>query len=140
MIDRILTLFLSFLLVTVFVTGLVSCTDEAKSGLTVLTDVKGVPDNAENALDNNDKGGGNGSVGDRNDENNEHGNISGVSSKGDIILNTSSKKIHLTSECRYVGSMKESNKLVKPRSELESYLKNGYSVCSNCNKNYQIDD
>ncbi len=140
MLKRFLTLFLSALFIIASAVGFVSCKVGETSDLTVLTDVKGIPDKAEDALDKNDNGGANGSVDAGNDEKNESENDSGTSSEGDIILNTSSKKIHLSSECGYASSMKESNKLVKPRSELESYLENGYSVCSNCNKKYQIDD
>ena len=124
MLRRIFVLLLSIVLAL----GLVSCKTNENSGLTVLTDVKGIPDKAEGSVDNSDE----------KDSETEDGS-EGVSDK-DIIINKSSKKIHLSSECGYAGTIKESNKLIRPRSELESYLSDGYSICSNCNKKYQNDD
>ncbi len=123
---RILILLLAFLLAA----GLVSCKANKNSGLTVLTDVKGIPDEAEDSVDNSDNS-------DKNDGENENGESGSQDvSDEDIIINKSSKKIHLSTKCSYAGTIKESNKLVRPRSELESYLADGYSICSNCNKNY----
>lgn len=127
MLKRILILLLALVLAT----GLVSCKANENSGLTVLTDVKGIPDEAEDAKDNSDK---------IDSETEDNGNGSENVSDEDIIINKSSKKIHLSTKCSYAGTIKESNKLVKPRSELESYLSDGYSICSNCNKNYQNDN
>jgi hypothetical protein len=124
MLKRIFVLLLLFVLAI----GLVSCRSNNDSGLTVLTDVKGIPDKAEDSVDKSDE----------KDNETEDGS-EGVSDE-DIIINKSSKKIHLSSECGYAGTIKESNKLIKPRSELESYLSDGYSICSNCNKKYQNDD
>lgn len=124
MLKRIFVLLLLFVLTI----GLVSCRSNNDSGLTVLTDVKGIPDKAEGGVDNSDE----------KDNETEDGS-EGVSDE-DIIINKSSKKIHLSSECGYAGTIKESNKLIRPRSELESYLSDGYSICSNCNKKYQNDD
>ena len=124
MLRRIFVLLLLFVLAI----GLVSCRSNNDSGLTVLTDVKGIPDKAEGSVDNSDE----------KDNETEDGS-EGVSDE-DIIINNSSKKIHLSSECGYAGTIKESNKLIRPRSELESYLSDGYSICSNCNKKYQNDD
>ena len=127
MLRRIFVLLLSIVLAL----GLVSCKTNENSGLTVLTDVKGIPDEAGNSDDNSDKN-------NSGNEDSESGS-EGVSDE-DIIINKSSKKIHLSSECGYAGTIKESNKLIRPRSELESYLSDGYSICSNCNKKYQNDD
>ncbi|MBQ1226251.1 MAG: hypothetical protein IIU77_03965 [Clostridia bacterium] len=124
MLRRIFVLLLLFVLAI----GLVSCRSNNDSGLTVLTDVKGIPDKAEDSVDKSDE----------KDNETEDGS-EGVSDE-DIIINKSSKKIHLSSECGYAGTIKESNKLIRPRSELESYLSDGYSICSNCNKKYQNDD
>ncbi|MBE6607512.1 MAG: hypothetical protein E7633_03005 [Ruminococcaceae bacterium] len=141
MFKRILILLLSILLVTVSAVGFVSCESKDDSGLTVLTDVKGIPDAADDALDKNNNGiNDSGSENDSGNGNQNSEDGSGNVSDDDIIINKSSKKIHLSYECRYAGTIKESNKLVKPRSELESYLENGYSICSNCNKNYQNND
>lgn len=128
MLKRILILLLAFVLVT----GLVSCNKANKnSDLTVLTDVKGIPDDAEDLKDNSDKNDG------EDKGENEGGESSSENvSDEDIIINKSSKKIHLSTKCSYAGTIKESNKLVKPRGELESYLADGYSICSYCNKNY----
>ena len=133
MFKRILILFLVFVLTT----GLVSCKSNNDSGLTVLTDVKGIPDEAENAVNRSDK---NDDTNKNNDETEDSDGGSENISEEDIIINKSSKKIHLSQECGYAGTIKESNKLIKPRSELEAYLENGYSICSNCNKKYQNDD
>lgn len=124
---RILILLLAFLLAA----GLVSCRANKNLDLTVLTDVKGIPDEAEDSVDNSDK----------NDGENESGESGSQDvSDEDIIINKSSKKIHLSTKCSYAGTIKESNKLIRPRGELESYLADGYSICSNCNKNYQNDN
>ena len=127
---RILILLLAFLLVAV----LVSCRANKNLDLTVLTDVKGIPDEAQNSVDNSDNS-------DKNDGENESGESGSQDvSDEDIIINKSSKKIHLSTKCSYAGTIKESNKLIRPRGELESYLADGYSICSNCNKNYQNDN
>lgn len=130
---RILILLLAFVLVT----GLVSCKANKNSDLTVLTDVKGIPDEAEDSVDNSD----NSDNSDKNDGENEssEGGSENISDE-DIIINKSSKKIHLSTKCSYAGTIKESNKLIRPRDELESYLADGYSICSNCNKNYSNGD
>ena len=127
MLKRILILLLSIVLAL----GLVSCKTNENSGLTVLTDVKGIPEEAENSEDNSNKD-------DSKNEDTENG--SEDISEEDIIINKSSKKIHLSTKCSYAGTIKESNKIVSPLSELESYHSDGYSICSNCNKNYQNDD
>lgn len=131
MLKRVFALLISFTFICAIAAGTLSCASAGQPKLTVLTDVKGIPDKVANSIGENDNT--TGDVGSSEDKENESGTVS----EDDIILNKSSKKIHLSKECRYASSIKESNKLVKPRSELESYLENGYTVCSNCNKNYQ---
>ena len=133
MLKRIFALLISFTFICAIAAGMLSCASVGQPKLTVLTDVKGIPDKVENSIGKNENDNTTGEDGTSEDK--ENG--SGALSEEDIILNKSSNKIHLSKECRYASSIKESNKLVKPRSELESYLENGYTVCSNCNKNYQ---
>ena len=133
MLRRVFVLLILFVLAI----GLMSCKSDSDSGLTVLTDVKGIPDKAEDSVDKSD----NSDNSDKKDDETEDDESGSENvSDEDIIINKSSKKIHLSSECGYAGTIKESNKLIRPRSELESYLSDGYSICSNCNKKYQNDD
>ena len=108
----------AFILSVLLVTVLISCT--SGGGLTKIADVKGLPDtpcDSDGAL--------------RDDEENEEEPDTGI-----IILNTSSKKIHLSEECSYAQNMKDENKSVEPSSKKAQYLADGYSVCSNCEKKY----
>lgn len=50
------------------------------------------------------------------------------------VINTNSKKIHLSS-CSYAANMKEENKLTVQLTDEElqnQYLSNGYAFCSRC--------
>ncbi len=49
-----------------------------------------------------------------------------------LIINTNSKKIH-SSTCSYARNIKEENKTVISSDELQSYLDDGYTMCSRCN-------
>ncbi len=115
MLKRSLVLILSLLLVL----GLISCKAQGDERLLKIADAKGF--DVTNEDDTEDGG-----------EESTSVNIA----DSDIILNTSSKKIHLSSECGYCASIKEKNKLVTSGSELSQYLENGYTICSNCNKKY----
>lgn len=53
-----------------------------------------------------------------------------------LIINKSSKKIHLSDECSYAGKISEVNKITASFAELYTYLENGYDVCSYCEKHY----
>ena len=48
-----------------------------------------------------------------------------------LIINTNSKKIH-SSTCSYARNIKEENKIAVSSDELQSYLNDGYTVCSRC--------
>ncbi len=51
-----------------------------------------------------------------------------------LILNTSSKKIHYFSECSYAGKIMDKNLDVVPALREAVLIANGYTVCSWCNK------
>ena len=53
-----------------------------------------------------------------------------------LIINKSSKKIHLSAECSYAGQIMDKNKVSAPYAELGDYLQNGYEICSYCEKHY----
>lgn len=53
-----------------------------------------------------------------------------------LIINKSSKKIHLSVECSYADKILEENRLNVPFAELSSYLQNGYEICSYCEKHF----
>ena len=116
-------LILSFFLVLV----LISCETKSDGGLLKITDAKGIPEVSED---------------DKKDDGlySSDENHSDAIAGRDIILNTSSKKIHLSSECGYSSSIKEENKLIVSREQLEQYLESGYKICSNCNKKYSGGD
>lgn len=48
-----------------------------------------------------------------------------------LIVNKNSKKIH-SSTCSYAQNMNDENKLIISSDELQSYLDNGYTMCSRC--------
>lgn len=108
----------AFILSVILVVAFVSCT--SGGGLTKIADVKGLPD----------------TPGDSDGAGRDDGEIEDESDTGSIILNTSSKKIHLSEECTYAKNMKGENKSVEPISKKSEYLADGYSVCSNCEKKY----
>ncbi|MCH5192213.1 MAG: hypothetical protein J1F23_08630 [Oscillospiraceae bacterium] len=60
-------------------------------------------------------------------------NSNNSSSKTTYVINTNSKKIH-KSNCSYVSSMNDSNKLVVSLTDAEhsEYLSSGYTACSRC--------
>jgi len=51
-----------------------------------------------------------------------------------MVVNESTKKIHLDGGCVYAGKIKEENRAEYERSELEALLEQGYSLCSYCGK------
>ena len=51
--------------------------------------------------------------------------------KAEYVLNTSSKKIHLP-ECSGAKNMSEKNKETVKGNKLQSYINNGYELCSSC--------
>ena len=108
----------AFILSVVLVIALASCT--SGGGLTRIADVKGLPDTPDDS---------DGAVKD-------DGEIESEPDTGSIILNTSSKKIHLSDQCSYAKNIKGENKSVEPSSKKAEYLADGYSVCSNCEKKY----
>ncbi len=132
MLKRIAIFTLCLALIVLLVYVIYSCNSKKNSEISVLTDVKGIPASTKSDIGTNN-GGSTGNTDNNGDTN--QGSTENTDSK--IIINTSSKKIHLSDECGYTSSIKESNKLVKSRDELDSYLGNGYSICSNCNKKYQ---
>ncbi len=117
----ILSLFLAF--------ALVSCTPAMSSNnkLVKIAEAKGIPEASENDS----------SCTQGKEENYNRDSGKNVDS---IILNTSSKKIHLSIECTYAKSMIEANKAIDTKDKLEEYLENGYLICSNCNKKYNADN
>lgn len=52
----------------------------------------------------------------------------------DVVLNTNSKKIHLDPACRYVSTMKETNRqdLAVTAEELNALIASGYALCKGC--------
>ncbi len=108
----------AFILSVVLVMALVSCA--SGGGLVKIADVKGLPDTP----DDSDK------------EVKDDAEIEDEPDGGSIILNTSSKKIHLSDQCSYAKNMKGENKSVEPSSKKAEYLADGYSICSNCEKKY----
>lgn len=118
---RIFALLLSLILALI----LVSCTPESQTenGLFKIADAKGIPESSEDKDSNVD-------------ETEENGNTDNGGTGENIILNVSSKKIHLSDECTYASSMSDANKRIEPKDKLQQYLGSGYLICSNCNKKY----
>ena len=117
---------LSILLASVLLVSLCCCyygdNTGLEDGLFKLADAKGFSSDKADRIEVDDNG-----DGDDGSENTPGKNI---------ILNTSSKKIHLSPECTYAKSTKPENKLVDSADKLTQYVADGYNVCSNCNKNY----
>ncbi len=53
-----------------------------------------------------------------------------------LVINKSSKKVHLSEECSYAGKISEKNKVISSYDQLYEYLENGYEICSYCEKHY----
>jgi len=53
-----------------------------------------------------------------------------------LIINKSSKKVHLSDQCSYAAKISDKNKIVSPYEQLYTYLEDGYEVCSYCEKHY----
>ena len=54
----------------------------------------------------------------------------------ELIINKSSKKIHLSEDCSYAAKISEKNKVKAPFSEIDSYIQNGYDICSYCESHF----
>ena len=53
-----------------------------------------------------------------------------------LIINKSSKKMHLSENCSYAKKINDENKLVVDYSEVDNYLSGGYEFCSYCEKHF----
>ena len=53
-----------------------------------------------------------------------------------LVINKSTKKIHLSGECAYVNNTLEENKQYDVYDNLYTYLQKGYQVCSYCKNHY----
>ena len=53
-----------------------------------------------------------------------------------LIINKKSKKMHLSENCSYAKKILDENKLVVGYSEFDSYLSDGYELCSYCEKHF----
>ena len=115
----------SLLCVLIVIVGLfISCTvtPETNKKLVWLTDAKKHSELSD-SVDSSHTGGS-----DPSQETEDSGNCV-------IVLNTSSKTIHLFSDCTHISLMKDENKLVTSSSELDDYLGQGYEICKKCSKN-----
>jgi len=61
-----------------------------------------------------------------------------VAVQGDrvLIINKSSKRIHLSEDCSYAGKISAENKFLVAYAEMYTYLQSGYEICSYCEKHY----